>query len=385
MPGQLTLEVCDLAALSGEARTQWNDWARADPDLASPYFRVEFAQAAARFSPGSAVAVFRRDGEVVGYYPHQRRGGTIQPIAAPMSDYHGVIGPRGLKPTLAEVATLMGAARFAVTAWLGEAPGAPTAESILSQVPENGGYAEWYAGRRKAFPKYFKDKERARRGLEGQFGSVEFEIGLRDGALLDELIRQKSEQYVRTHHHDIFACGWTGQMLHALMEMDGEDGFGGSIAVLRVDGRVAAMEYSLHAGGRFHMWFPVYTREVARWAPGILLSMETIRLASERGYSEFDYGVGGGGTYKKYFCDRTVQVAETVLRRPAVSNTLQAAAASLIGVAGPERAERLRNSLRRRWAIIEGCETRPLGRMKGAAQAGLAAVNKARHGAGGKA
>ncbi|AYG95473.1 GNAT family N-acetyltransferase [Brevundimonas naejangsanensis] len=378
MSGHLTSEMRDLAELSEQEKAQWNDWARGDPALSSPYFRVEFAQSAARFSPGSAVAVFKRDGETVGYYPHQRRGATIQPLAAPMSDYHGVIGPREAKPTLAEAAALMQARRFAVSAWVGQAPtGALRDESILSEVAE-GGYAAWYAARRRAFPKYFKDKERARRGLDAAFGSVEFEVGLRDHDLLDGLIRQKSAQYVRTGRHDIFACGWTAQVLHALMDADGEDGFGGSLAVLRVDGRVGAVEYSLHAGRTFHMWFPAYSADLARWAPGILLSMETIRIASERGYREFDYGVGGGNAYKKHFSDRTAPVAEITLRQPGLGAALTAAGSAMTQAVGADRAGRIRDSLRRRWAVIEACETHPLARLKGAGRAGLAALGKAR-------
>ena len=57
---------------------------------------------------------------------------------------------------------------------------------------------------------------------------------------------------------------------HAKTLSAGEDGFGASMAVLRVDGRVVAMEYSMHAGRHFHLWFPVYEQEVARWSPGIV-------------------------------------------------------------------------------------------------------------------
>lgn len=380
MSGQFTVEERALTDLSDAARRQWNDWARADPALSSPYFRVEFAETAAQACPGAGVAVFRRDGEVVGYYPHQRRGATIQPLAAPMSDYHGIIGPRDAKPTLVEAAAVMKARRFAVSAWIGEAskaavPGALVDDSILSVVPE-AGYDAWYAARRKAFPKYFKDKERARRGLNGAFDSVEFEIGVRDHDLLDQLIQQKSIQYRRTGLHDIFACGWTAQVLHALMDARGEDDFGASLAVLRVDGEVGAVEFSLHAGRTVHMWFPAYSPKMGRWAPGILLSMETIRQASEHGYREFDYGVGGGNAYKKYFSDRTEPVSEITLRQPGLGAALTAVGSRALDVTGLQRAEGIRNSLRRRWAVIEACEARPAARLKGAARAGVAALGK---------
>jgi len=294
MSGPLSVEIRNLAELSAEEGVQWNRWARADPDLSSPYFRWEFARTAGPICPGSAVAVFKRDGHVVGYYPHQRRGGTVQPLAAPMNDYHGVIGPRDDKPSMQEAAAII----------------------------------------------------------------------------------EKSEQYRRTGHHDIFACGWTEQVLHALMDCQGEDGFGASMAVLRVDGRVVAMEYSMHAGRHFHLWFPVYEQEVARWSPGIVLTQETIRLGSERGYRIFDYGVGVGGNYKKYYDDGGLVTAEGVVARPGVGNAMCATASAALGVLGHARAGRLRLSTRRRWSVIEACETSLAGQAAGALRAAADMVRK---------
>ena len=238
MSGALTVEIRKLASLTADERAQWNAWSAADPDLASPYFRVEFAEIAGSVSPNSGLAVFHRDGAVVGYFPYQRRGGAIQPIGAPMNDYHGVIGPRGAVPTLAEVAALLGGTRFSVNGWVGPASGGVKGESFRTTIPEDGGYGAWYAARRQAFGKYFKDKERAARSMASEYGVVDVQIGVRDGALLDDLIALKREQYRRTTRHDIFACGWTRDLLHALMASRHDD-FGASIAVLRAGGHLS--------------------------------------------------------------------------------------------------------------------------------------------------
>lgn len=372
MSGALTVETRDLERLTADERVQWAAWQAADLDLASPYFRVEFAEIAAQISPDSAVAVFRRGDEVVGYFPFQKRGGAVLPIAAPMNDYHGVIGPKAERPSLAEVAHLLGGARFSVSGWVGEAEGAMLGESFRTTIPEEGGYDAWYAARRQAFGKYFKDKERARRSMAAEFGAVEVQIGLRDGALLDELIVLKREQYRRTGRHDIFACGWTRDLLHALMAADYPD-FGASLAVLRAGGRIAAMEYSLHAGRRFHFWFPAYVPELARCSPGIMLSMETIRLGAELGYRDFDYGFGGE-TYKRYFCDTVQTVAEASIMKPGLNAVLGEAGASLLALAGKPA---LIDSVRRRWNVIEACETDTAGRLRGAALAARTALSKA--------
>ncbi len=379
MAGALTVDIRDLASLTAGERAQWSAWVAADPDLASPYFRVEFAEIAAGISPGCALAVFKRGGEVVGYFPYQKRGPSILPIAAPMNDYHGIIGPVELRPSLVETADLLGAPRFSVNGWVGREPDRVPNESFRTAICSQGGYEAWYAARRKAFGKYFKDKERARRSMATEFGEVEILIGQRDPALLEELIALKREQYRRTRRHDIFACGWTRDLLHALMAHEGGD-FGASLAVLRVGGQVAALEYSLHAGQRYHFWFPAYVPTLARCSPGILLSMETIRLGSEQGFRDFDYGFGGEA-YKRYFCDTVQPVVEATILRPGLSAALGQAGASLLSLAGAERGRRIGQSVRRRWNAIEACEVTPSGRLRGAAQAAGAALSKvASHG-----
>ena len=115
----LKVEIIGVDALGA---AEWDDWRAmlaAEPALDSPYFRPEFTRVAGRISPDAAVAVFSRGGRTVGFFPHQRRGGAIQPLAAPMNDYHGIIGRRDEVPTLEETALALGATRLNVTAWVG--------------------------------------------------------------------------------------------------------------------------------------------------------------------------------------------------------------------------------------------------------------------------
>lgn len=354
----------------------WRAMIASDPALASPYFRPEFTQVAGEISPDAAVAVFRRDGRTLGFFPHQKRGGTVQPLGAPMNDYHGVIARPGDALCLEGVARSLNAPRLRVGAWVGAAQDGEARETLMVEMPD-GGYAPWYAERRQTWSKYYKDKERARRSLEAELGPIRVERGLRDPALLDQLINLKRDQYRRTGRHDIFDCGWTADLLHALMQTRGQDDFGASMAAIWAGGRLTAVEYSLHAGDRYHFWFPVYEPSLARCSPGILLSLETMRLASAEGYRVFDFGFGGEG-YKKYFCNAQQSVREAVIMQPGLAATASEAAVKLLNAAGKQRGERLRQSVRRRWAAIEACEVTPLNRWKGAVEATRTALVKGR-------
>ena len=380
MPGTVDIEVVKAEQLTVADRVLWRAMIDANPDLASPYFRWEFTEIAAKVSPNAAVAILTRDGRTIGYFPHQRRGAAIQPLGAPMNDYHGVIAMPGEAPSLATVATLLNAPRLNVSAWVGPSGAGELRETLMTVTPEEG-FDVWYAERRTSWGKYFKDKERARRSLEAELGPIRVERGLRDPELLDQLIQLKRDQYARTSRHDIFACGWTRDLLHALMASEHED-FGASMAALWAGDQLTAIEYSLHAGDRYHFWFPAYVPELARCSPGILLTMDTMRLGCEAGFRVFDFGFGGEG-YKKYFCNATQTVREAVILRPGVGAMLSDAAVGLLNTAGG-KGERIRTSVRRRWAAIEACETTPANRLMGAVAAAGAAMKKvsgARHAA----
>ena len=381
MPGTLQIEVVKADQLTVADRVLWRAMVEANPDLASPYFRWEFTEIAARTSPDAAVAIFSRGGRTIGYFPHQRRGSAIQPLGAPMNDYHGVIAMPGEAPSLATVAALLNAPRLNVSAWVGPSGAGELRETLMTVTPEEG-FDAWYAERRQTWGKYFKDKERARRSLEAELGPIRVERGLTDPALLDQLIQLKRDQYARTGRHDIFACGWTRDLLHALMASEHAD-FGASMAALWAGDRLTAIEYSLLAGDRYHFWFPAYQPELARCSPGILLTMDTMRLGCEAGFRVFDFGFGGEG-YKKYFCNATQTVREAVILRPGMGAMLSDAAVGLLNTAAGGRGERLRTSVRRRWAAIEACETTPANRLMGAVAAAGAAMKKvsgARHAA----
>jgi CelD/BcsL family acetyltransferase involved in cellulose biosynthesis len=374
----LKVDIVGIDALGEADRAMWSAMLAANPALASPYFRPEFARVAGQVSPGAAVAVFSRGGETVGFFPHQRRGGAMQPLAAPMNDYHGVIAFPGMAPSLEEAAALLGVARLNLTAWVGPTGLGEDRRTVQVELGD-GGYDGWYVERRATFGKFFKDKERARRSMEAELGPLRVEHGLRDPDLLDWLIDLKRDQYRRTGRHDIFACGWTADLLHALLKEEGQD-FGASLAALWAGDRLTAVEYSLHAGTQYHFWFPGYEPSLARCSPGILLSLDTMRLASEEGYRTFDFGFEGEH-YKKYFCNGFKVVREAVVLKPGLGATMSQAAVGALNLAGAGRGEQLRTSVRRRWAAIEACETTPGARMKGAMQAAGAALAKARQSA----
>ena len=375
MAATLKVEIVKADTLSDGDWTLWRTMVEANPALASPYFRPEFTQVAAAISPRAAITVLSRGGQTVGFFPHQRRGGAMLPLAAPMNDYHGVIAMPDEAPSLEDLAQALDVGRLSVSAWVGQAEAGASRTTMMAVLPE-GGFDPWYAERRQTFGKFFKDKERARRSLETEFGPIRVERGLRDPKMLDDLIALKQDQYRRTGRHDVFACGWTRDLLHALMAHPGPD-FGASMAGLWAGDRLCAVEFSLHAGAHYHFWFPAYVPELARCSPGILLTVDTMQQAGAEGFRVFDFGFGGEH-YKKYFCNDEISVREATILRPGMGADISQAAVAALNLAGGGRGDALRTSFRRRWNAIEACETNPADRLKGAMAAAGAALAKVR-------
>ncbi|WP_288759256.1 GNAT family N-acetyltransferase [uncultured Brevundimonas sp.] len=372
MAETLQVEIVKAEALDAADIALWRAWSTSNPALRSPYFRWDYAEIASRVCPGAAVAVFRRGMKTAGFFPHQRRGGSVQPLGAPMNDYHGVIAPIGEEIGLEDVARLLKARRLNVPGWIGAAQAGEARTTVQAALPEEG-FDAWYAERRTTFGKFFKDKERARRSLEAELGPITVAHGLRDPALLDHLIDLKAAQYRRSGLHDIFACGWTRDLLHALMAEARPD-FGASLATMHGGDKLTAIEFSLHAGRHYHFWFPAYEPSLARCSPGILLSMDTMRLAGAEGFRTFDFGFEGEH-YKKYFVNQTQTVREAVVMRPGLGRVATDALVGALDRTGV-RGEAIRASLRRRWATIEACEATPAGRLRGAAVAARSAAVK---------
>ena len=365
MGRQLSVEIIGTDVLTSSERALWLEWAAADPACESPFFHPDFTVIAGQVAPGARLAVLHRGGEVVGFLPHQRRGGAAQPLGAPLNDYHAVIAKPGLAFGLEEAAALTGARSFTATGWSGpasEGEGRTRARTLLADVSL--GWDRYYAGRKTVHGKFLRDKERARRSMERDLGALRFEAGA-DLSHFERLIALKQDQYRRTRRHDIFACGWTVDLLRALLTHP-DSAFGARLAVLYAGDKPMAYEIGLRGGGRYHFWVPAYEAEGARYSPGMLLSMDTMQAVSAEGVSLFDFGFEGEA-YKKYFCDAERHVWEGVVVADGLMKAVSAAGGSSLA-----------QSVRRRWAVIDACETTTLGRMRALGAAASAMATRVR-------
>jgi CelD/BcsL family acetyltransferase involved in cellulose biosynthesis len=327
--------------------------------LPGPYFAPEYTLAADGVVPGAQVAVLHRGGKVEGFLPFQRRGGMIQPLGAPLTDYHGLVAPPGARIDLPWVIRLLGAStyRFGGLRTPGFLPGGLQTFEHEAMAADVSGGLEAYLQARPKTRKFFKEKDRRLRALDAEVGPVEFRLEDDDPALFDFVLKHKRAQYERTGRHDIFGCGWTERFLRRLWEIRTPE-FGARFASLRVSGQVAAAELGLRGGRVHHLWFPTYDPALQRYGPGTTLMIQTVRAAAEHpGLDTVDFGAGGE-CYKHAYAEPSGLVHAGAVHAASWRRaSLQVADAAFRAHPALTRVAHLRDRVDRRLQVIGACET----------------------------
>ena|GEM_PF-122519 len=368
MGAQYQFEVMDPHDLGPSERQAWSAFVAASPRLHSPYFDIRYALAAAREAPSAHVAVIHRAGRIAGFLPFQRRGGVVQPLGAPLTDYHGVIAAPGEAAPLPELLRAVKARLFRFNALTDEVACGKTRRATHHAMTADlsaghGAYLDRQAARH---PRFFKKMRRHGRSLARDHGSLDFRFEAQEPWTVDLILKRKREQLRRTGSHDIFACGWTERLVRRLLASDDPD-FGARLAVLRAGDEVVSAEIGLRGGTAYHLWFPIYEPAYARYAPGMLMTLETLKAAAAGGIARVDFGLDDQ-PYKTYFAERAGPVVEGRVIGPPWRALCSEAADGLLAAAPPQLTL-LRDRLRRRIDVIEACETDPARRLGGAAAA----------------
>ena len=333
----------------------------------SPYFSYAYAHASDGIVPRARVAVLHRRGEIVGFLPFQSRGAKLQPLAAPLTDYHGVIGGSETNFDVPRIGRMLGASVFFFNG-LGldeHLPDHPMVARPTMTADVSGGL-DAYLTSKPGARKFIKTKERVGRNFERTHGPLSFRADDDDPAVFGFVVARKREQYRATGLHDIFACGWTEAFLRRLWE-ERRTEFGARISSLRAGDRVVAAALDLRGDGVHHIWFPAYDADYARFGPGVQLMHRLLRAAADDPrVTMVDFGKQDL-RYKAIYADPTHPLLEGQMLMGSLASAWSRRADAVLGGApGFKPIRETRERLRRRFDVITACETNPAAWMGGA-------------------
>jgi len=348
------IEIVRIQDLTARDASQWTQWRAQRPELVGPYFDVRYVQAIGADVPGGRVARLYCEGRVVGYFAYQIRAGILQPLGAPLSDYHALISAPGFVPDLNALLKATGAKRFDFQGWVGAIDAQAQTVSLQRRAaltPD--GFEAWYAQQDHEHHKFFKNVGRCERNIAKDFGGFDFSWERVSPEIMDWIIGLKREQYQKTGLHDIFNCGWTRDVLTNLANLPDED-YGLRVGVFRNEGKLVAAEISLVDRNSIHLWFPAYDPAYYRYTVGIVLTMAIIRHLASLGYTSFDFGTGGED-YKSPMTTHAGECLEGSLQyAPALGSRMMDMAVAVLPAR--RKLEQARLSLRRRVNVIRSTE-----------------------------
>ncbi|MFT3995954.1 MAG: GNAT family N-acetyltransferase [Asticcacaulis sp.] len=348
----------------------WEGFTSRRPDLIGPYFDVRYVMDIGQSVPDAHIArLIDEDGRIAGFLPYQNRGRIIQPLGAPLTDYHGVIADTGFEVDYQLLLRSLKADRLEFMGWVGDmTAGASvrsrTIEAITQIADLSDGYDAYFARQKTQHHKFYKNIGRCQRNVEKDFGGFAFSFEMVTPQLLEWVIEQKREQYARSGMHDVFGCGWTLTLLSQLAKRQ-DEGFGLRVGVLRdISGEapvLVAAEICLMRGNYVHFWFPAYSDAYYRYSPGILLALRIMEHVAQQGVTQVDFGAGGEGYKHNLTAPARICLEGVIETRPHLMTIMADAVVAMSPVARG-KLRRIRLSFERRLRIIRACETCPKGK-----------------------
>jgi CelD/BcsL family acetyltransferase involved in cellulose biosynthesis len=291
---------------------RWRALQHAQQSLASPFLAPEFALAVGRRRGDARTAVLEDRGEVVGFFPFERRAlGIGKPIGAGLSDCQGVIHAPGFEWAPRQLLrgcglTLWEFDHLAAGQWPFEPYVAVREASPIMDVRD--GYEAYLERLRRDSPKFVRTTLAKERKLARDVGELRFDFDVKDPAAVRTVMAWKSAQYRRTGKADRFTEPWVVGVVEDLLATR-EDGCAGTVSMLYAGDEPVAGHIGLRSKGVLACWFPAYDTRFAKLSPGLILHLRMAESAAALGIHHLDLGKGTT-EYKHSLKSRDLTVAE---------------------------------------------------------------------------
>jgi CelD/BcsL family acetyltransferase involved in cellulose biosynthesis len=343
----------------------WRDMAEAESAFDGPLMGPDFACAVGAVREDARVAVIRRDGQTLGFFPHHRRpGGMARAIGSPLSDYHGVVSRPDADLTAAELLGAADLAAFRYTGLIDPYGVFDRGEQKTAHVIALGGAdaATYLEAVRAASPKKIKNWRRLDNKLEREMGTIELVAADRSREAFDQLIAWKREQLERTGVHDFLGPDWTRDLLLNLFQKQ-EGPFQGLMITLYAGGALVAGHFGVRLNGVYHPWIASTNPAYGEWSPGQIFFMRAIAAMPELGLHRYDLGPGHDH-YKGAYALSQIQIGDGTATASTMAGRVASSLDGAWNLAGARGAGPV-GKLRRRIDAIATVELTMGGRMRG--------------------
>jgi len=332
----MNARVIAASELDDSLRLRWREIQAMRPELANPYFCVEFTEAVATVRRDVFVAVLEHGQRVMGFLPfHRRRGGFARPVGLGLSDYHGVIAAPDIEWTPQALLADCRLTRWRFDHLLATQLQFSAAFEHIEDSPiiDVSGSIEAYERDRIALGgTELRNVQRRRRKLCRELGDYRFIAEDPDTALLERVMQLKSQQCRESGAFDFFSLPWTGELVRLLHQTQ-TPFFRGALSSIRLGDQCLAAHMGMRSEQIWHWWLPCYEQAFSRYSPGLILLLDLAAHVAQARMRHIDLGKDLS-RYKRNLMNGAIQVAAGEVRRPSLLTFALRAAGCI------ERAER---------------------------------------------
>ncbi|HYP45998.1 MAG TPA: GNAT family N-acetyltransferase [Propionibacteriaceae bacterium] len=309
---------------------RWGELQQQSLTLQNPFLSAEFAMVVGRSRPRARVAVVSDDAhQLAGFFAFEAdRFGFAHPIGAGISDSQGFVHDANLDWSWSE---LLRAAKLRLCTFdhlivdnLQSRQGWTVRTSPI--VDLTGGYEKYIAEAHIRSKKTLKNLRYQERRLANDFDEVRFHFGTPDSRLVSRVLALKSVQYRNNGFPDLMGRADVMRIVDDLAHTDTPT-LMPAFAALSVNGKLIAGDFSLRSKSVMAGWIAAHDVDYAKYSPGFVRTMRTIRACSEVGLAYLDMGKGDE-EYKRPLTNGFLEVAEgAVLQRSVLARAYKASAA----------------------------------------------------------
>jgi len=296
-------------ALPNDLIDVWRSHQAADENLRGPFFNPEYVRIAASARPEVTVAVIEAPGQEPAFLPLHRDASIARPVGLRASDFSGIIAAPGYTWSPEAVIRACGLSGWDFTNVVASDETLrphcrALADSPLVDLSE--GYEAFARGRSSAGSDLVKSIAQKTRKMEREVAPMRFEAHVVDRQALTRLYEWKAAQRARTGTVDVLGTPWMQQMVERLIEQNSGT-FGGLLSVLYAGDQVAAVHFGMRSETVWHYWFAVYSHELQRYSPGLIMLLEMLKAAPALGIRTLTLGQGDEA-YKLRFATASTQL-----------------------------------------------------------------------------
>lgn len=319
----MTLQVLPAQALDSGLLARWQELRAGNPGLISPYYTPEFTLAVAESGRPVWVAVLEVEGQVQGFFPHERLpGGRLGAVGTLLNDYHGwvlaspdLVPPQGWLRDCGAWAWSFNHLPRAQTAFTRHAPIAHTSPTLDLR----GGWSAYVERlgklQGKSVPGVIKTAQTGLRKLTQTLGPVQLHDHDPRPEAWAAFMAWKSAQFQRTGQANVLDLPWVQRLLAVLRNRSGPELLA-PLSTLWAGDTLLACHQGLQSPQCLHYWLPTYNPDHAGLSPGLLHLHELARHAAHTGLPWVDMG-RGETPLKQRFMTGAVPLCEGLVTHPA--------------------------------------------------------------------